>query len=58
MKEIDKYQPKIIKLCDWPYETKLVNVCDSVFKKPISIYNQPLTKPVSIGWWGPKDIAK
>ena len=37
MKEIDKYQPKIIKLCDWPYETKLVIVCDSFFKKPISI---------------------
>ena len=26
MKEMGKYQPKIIKLCNWPYETKLVIV--------------------------------
>ena len=45
-------------LCDWLFERKVL-VCDSFFRKPISIvfpcYNyQPLTKHVSIAWWQPK----
>ena len=31
MKEMDKYQPKIIMLCDWPYEQNL-----SLFVMPSS----------------------
>ena len=33
MKEMSKYQPKMIKLCDWPYETKLVIVVIPSSKK-------------------------
>ena len=32
-----KYQPKMIRPCDWTFETKVIIVCDSFFRKPISI---------------------
>ena len=32
-----KYQPKMIRPCDWPFETKVIIVCDSLFRKPFSI---------------------
>ena len=35
--EWGKYQPKMIELCDWAFETKVIIVCDSFFRKPISI---------------------
>ena len=30
---LGKYQPKIISLCDWPFETKVIIVFDSLFTK-------------------------
>ena len=33
-----KYQPKMIKLCDWSFETKVIIVFDSFFRKPISVH--------------------
>ena len=30
---LGKYQPKIIRLCDWPFETKVFIVFDSLFRK-------------------------
>ena len=47
-----KYQSKMVRLCEWSSETKVIIVCDSFFRKPISIVhflrckNQPLVKPV------------
>ena len=32
-----KYQPKMIGLCDWTLETRVIIVYDSFFRKPISI---------------------
>ena len=32
-----KYQSKIIRPCDWNFETKVIIVYDSFFRKPISI---------------------
>ena len=34
---LGKCQPKIIMLCDWCFETKVIIVGDSFFRKPISI---------------------
>ena len=40
--------------CNWTFETKVIIVCDSFFRKPIPIvivfqcYNQPLKKPVGV----------
>ena len=32
---IGKYQSKIIRFCDWHYETKFIIVCDSLFRKVV-----------------------
>ena len=43
-----------MRLCDWPYEIKVITVCDLFFGKPICIVcclygcNQPLAEPGSI----------
>ena len=31
---LGKYEPKMIRLCVWPFETKVVIFCDSFFRKP------------------------
>ena len=51
----------MISLCDWSFETKVIIVCDLFIREPTSIvyclslivFNQPLTKLVSTGWWRP-----
>ena len=46
-----KYLPKMIRPCDWIFETKVIIVCDSFFRKLFSIVYCPslsLTNPVSI----------
>ena len=47
----------MIRLCNWTFETKVIVVCDSLYRKPISIVycisllNNHLLKPVvGIGW--------
>ena len=32
-----KFQSIMMRLCDWPFESKIIIVCDLLFKKPISI---------------------
>lgn len=52
MENRGKYQRKMTKLCDWPFETKVKIVCDSVFRKQLlhnivlHCHNQPFTKPI------------
>ena len=33
----DKCEAKLIWPCDWPFETKVIIVCDLFFRKPISV---------------------
>ena len=35
--KVGKYQPKMIRPCDWTFQTKVIIVYDSSFRKPISI---------------------
>ena len=55
--ETCKWQFKIIRLCDWPFEIQIMIIHNSSFGKPISVViviiisNHSQTKPVNIGWW-------
>ena len=64
-KKIRTYQPKMIRLCDWPFETShnfLFYSLEINFGRQFIVIhcykNQPLTKHVSDCWRGPKEIAK
>ena len=62
--ELGKYQPKMIRLSNSTFKTIIIIVYDSFFRKSISIVyclsllNQQLTKPVSMGWWRPTELDK
>ena len=34
------YQSKIIRFCDWHYETKFIIVCDSLFRKVLYMFGE------------------